>query len=132
MLPLPDPQDRACLSPRTLQAKGGPCPQAPGFTLVFTPQEVLTASLTTGRLPLAPAITSPNSSGHLTRPLPALGQGPVPRTREPGSCRDFRLRGPPGLTPLRPLLIWTLPAKSLLFQGRLWILEHLSWEGRGT
>ena len=132
MLPLPDPQDRACLSPRTLQAKGGPCPQAPGITLVFTPQEVLTASLTTGRPPLAPAITSPNSSGHLTWPLPALGQGPVPRTREPSSCRDFRLRGPPGLTPLSHFLIWTLPAKSLLVRGQLWILEHLSQEGRGT
>lgn len=67
---------------------------------------------------LAPAITSPNSFGHLTRLLPALGQGPVPRTHKPGSCRDFRLRGPPGLTPLNHFLVWTLLAKSVLFWGR--------------
>lgn len=97
-LPPPsDPQGTACLSPQPLQTMQGLAP-APWPCSALAGQEVLTAWLTMGRQPPVPAITSPNSSGHLTRPPPALGQGPVPRTCKPGSCRDFRRRGPLGLT----------------------------------
>lgn len=108
------------------QATAGPSPLA---LLCLGSLEVLTGLLTTGRLPLAPAITSPNSPGHLTRPPPALGQGPVPRTCEPGSCRDFRASG----ADISDIFSSGLSRPSLHSSGVcVSVLEHLSWERSGV
>lgn len=107
LTPPSDPQAGPPLSPVNPPGQGGTPATSPWALSALAAQDVLTASTTTGRLPVALAISSPNSSGHRTRLEPARGQGPVPRTCKPGSCQDFRRRGPLGLTPLSHFLIWT-------------------------